>query len=67
MDHNELAQRLERRLDRIEEKLDSHLTSMSTNKADIQWVKGYIRLSLSTMVAIIAGVITTMIRVFVKN
>jgi len=54
------------RLDRIEQKLDKHLEIVTTNQADITWVKGYIRVSVSAILAITAGVITTIFRVFFK-
>ncbi len=67
MNHEELANRLEKRLERIEEKLDNYLQVASTNKADISWVKGYIKVSLSALIAVTAGVITTIFRVFFKT
>ena len=64
MDHEELAKRLETRLDKIETKLDRYLEMNAHQEADIKWVKGYIKVSLSAIVAISAGLITTIFRTF---
>ena len=58
------TQRIEDRLDRIEKKLDDSLTQMSTNSADIGWVKGYIKTSVAFITALTAGVITSLFNIF---
>jgi len=67
MDHEELAKRLEQRLDKIEDKLDKHLEQVTTNTADIKWVQGYIRLSLTALIALGTGVVTTIFKVFFRT
>jgi hypothetical protein len=57
---------LNRRLDRIEEKLDKHLEQVSTNTADIQWIRGYVRLSGILIVSLLGGVATTIIKLFIN-
>lgn len=66
-DHADLAARIERRLDKIEDKIDSHLEKVTKNTADIKWVQGYIKVSLSALIAVGAGVVTTIFRVFFKG
>jgi hypothetical protein len=67
MDHKELLDRIEKRFDKIEAKLDRSLEQVATNKADIKWVQGYIKVSLSALITLGAGVVTTIIRVFFKT
>lgn len=64
MDHEELAKRLEGRIDRLEAKIDEYLKSTHEQDADLKWVKGYIRVSVSAFLAVITGLITTAIKVF---
>jgi hypothetical protein len=64
MDHEALARRLETRLDKIEGKLDTFLPQQSSHEADIKWVKGYIRLSVTAMIALGVGLITTVLKLF---
>ena len=65
--HDQLADKLEARLDKIEDKLDKHLEIASTNKADIAWTKGYIRVSLALFTTLIGGVATSLFRLFIKS
>lgn len=67
MDHEELATRLERRIDRLEAKLDKFLELENSNRADLNWVKGYIKLSLSAIIGLITGLATVVFRVFFNN
>lgn len=62
----ELVQRIEHRIDRLEEKLDKYLELMHHQEADIKWVKGYIKLSLSLIVTIITGLVSTLINYIIK-
>ncbi len=55
---------LNSRLDRIEQKLDDSLQQMSTNSADISWVKGYIKTSVAFITALTAGVLTSLFNLF---
>ena len=66
MDHDQLATRLEQRLDKIENKLDRFLEMNAAQEADLKWVKGYIKVSVSAMIAIATGLITTIFKVFFK-
>ena len=65
LDHEELASRLEKRLDKIEHKLDLHLQKAAANEVDLRWIKGYVKLSLTVIVAIGTGMVTTMFKVFI--
>ena len=65
-DQEALSKRLESRLEKIEDKLDKHLEIVATNRADLHWVKGYIKIGLSAIMAIILGLITTVFKVFYK-
>lgn len=65
-EHEELAARIEHRLAKIEEKLDKHLESVTKHSADISWVKGYIRISVTMISTIIVGVVGLVLKVFIK-
>ena len=67
MHNRELVERVEQRLDNIESKLDKHLEQVSTNKADISWIKGHIKISVTTTIALVTGLVTTIFKVFFKT
>lgn len=50
------------RLTRIEQKLDQHLEKSSKHEADLVWVKGYIKTSITLFISLTVGIITTFIR-----
>lgn len=69
--NEKLGERLERRLDRIEEKLDKFLereaiqeAQLSSQASDINWVKGYIKFSVSAIITIVGGVVTLIFNMF---
>jgi hypothetical protein len=62
MNHTELAERLEKRLNDIEAKLDKHLERSIKNETDLNWVRGHIRNSVVLMITLIGGVVTTFLR-----
>ena len=64
MNHDELAERLEKRLDNIEKKLDNSLEQMTVNKTDINWLKGYVKSSIAFLVTLSAGVVTSLFNIF---
>lgn len=66
MDHNELAERLEKRLDKIEDKLDKHLETVSVNKADINWLRGSLKIGMTAFLTFVGGLVITAIKVFYK-
>lgn len=66
MNHEELAKRLEKRLDIIEDKLDTYLSVVSTNKTDLLWVKGYIKMSLTALVGVGMAVLSLILKIFTK-
>lgn len=66
MNHQELAARLERRLDKIEQKLDKHLETTTTHESDLKWVKGYIKFSLTSLIALVGAVSTALFKLFIK-
>jgi hypothetical protein len=50
-------ERLEERLDRIEGKLDTYLETTSTNKADINWLKGSVKFIVTGLISVISLVL----------
>ena len=65
MDHSELAVRLEKRLDKIEEKLDKHLELVAQHKVELEWTKGYIRVSIALFTTLIGGTAASLFRLFI--
>ena len=66
MNHEELAARLEHRLDKIEDKLDKHLVINASQEADLKWIKGYIRFSIVALISLGGTVATTLFKLFSK-
>ncbi len=58
MDHTQLLNRMEHRLDKIEKKLDQHLAITSAHTADMSWIKGYIKLSLLALISLTGAIVT---------
>ena len=73
MNYDQLAEHIDKKIDqitdrvsRIEDKLDRYLEQQSEQKADISWIKGYIKVSVSTLLALSTGLITTIISMYNK-
>ncbi len=66
-EHEELAKRVDARLDRIEAKLDAYLATLAKNENDLTWVRGYIKISVSAIISLAIGVVTALISVFTKT
>jgi hypothetical protein len=49
--------RLEERLDRIETKLDTYLETASTNKADITWLKGSVKILITGLISVFSLIV----------
>lgn len=49
-------QQMDEKLDRIESKLDNHLERISKAEESIDWVKGFIKLTFSAILAIGSGI-----------
>jgi len=67
MDHQDLANIIEKRLDRLETKLDKHLEQTAEHHADLVWVRGYIRTSIMALITLAGGVLTTIFKLFVRT
>lgn len=48
-------------------KLDTYLKDQSKQTVDIDWIKGYIKVSLSAIIALFAAIATTIFEVFIKQ
>lgn len=66
MSDNELKQHLDerfdnvdKRLERVEEKLDDHLSRLSTAEASIEWLRGHAKLSI-TIILSVAGFLASL-------
>ena len=64
MNHDELLTAIDKRLDKIEEKLDKHLEIVSTNKADIAWLRGSIKTVLTFIISLAGGLILAFVKLF---
>lgn len=66
MNHEDLSKQINQRFDRLEDKIEEYAKLTTANETNLQWVKGYIKLSLSAMIALAAGVVTTLFKTFFK-
>lgn len=57
---------LVKRLDRIESKLDIYLEKLVKHDTDIEWLRHYLKISLSAVIAVAVGLITTVLNTFIK-
>jgi hypothetical protein len=69
MDHNELASRIEKRLDNIDtkldrhdSKLDKHLEQVSRHEVELAWIKGNAKLGVTIFLTVITGTILAIIK-----
>lgn len=49
--------KIDARLDRIEQKLDSHLDRVSKNEADISWIKGHVKIVTTLAIAVLGTIL----------
>jgi hypothetical protein len=61
--HNDQDE-LVKRLDRIEHKLDIYLERITTHEADLNWVRGYIKLSVGAILSLMGGLATVLLKIF---
>ncbi len=64
MNHDELLTAIDKRLDKIEDKLDKHLEIVATNKADIVWLRGSVKLIATFIISLAGGVILALFKLF---
>lgn len=64
MNHDELLTAIDKRLDKIEDKLDKHLEIVATNKADIAWLRGSVRLISTFIISLAGGLILAFVKLF---
>jgi len=57
MDKDSLQSHLDKRFDRLEHKLDDHLSRISKAETEIHWIKGISRISLTLLLAVIGFLI----------
>ncbi len=55
---------IDKRLDKIETKLDEHLKISATNTADISWIKGFIKYTKGLLAALVVGTVSSLFKVF---
>ena len=75
MDHHELLKEIQeifdKRFDRVEEKVDQTNQKLDKfsevaikNKADIEWVRGYIKTTLTILITLITAAVTVVASFF---
>lgn len=55
MDLHDLKTHLDNRIDRLEEKLDDHLSRISKAETSIEWLRGHVKYSVSILMAALTG------------
>jgi ribosome-associated translation inhibitor RaiA len=53
----DLQQHIDKRIDKLEKKLDRHIEVTTTNAADLAWVKGSVKISITLAIAMIGWLI----------
>jgi len=66
LNHEELYQKLDSRLTRIENKLDTYLENSIKNTTNITWLQGYVKVSLSLFITLIGATATALFKIFTK-
>lgn len=66
MNHEELLAVLDKRLDKIEEKLDKHLAIVASNSTSIDWLRGSIKILTTFIFSLAGGVILALFKLFAK-
>lgn len=63
---HDLKKHLDNRLDRIETKLDDHLSRLSKAETSIEWLRGHARMSLTILVAALTGMAGALYQYLIK-
>lgn len=64
MQHDDLIDHLNRRFDRLEEKLDDYQVKTIETKQDVTWLKGYVKVSLSALVTLGGAILAYLLHTF---
>ena len=62
MDHEELLKKIEERIDRLEQSLRPHFERAASQDTDIKWIKGWIKVSLTAIMAIVSSIIAAFVQ-----
>lgn len=57
MEIKDLRDHLDQRIDRLETKLDDHLSRISKAEESIEWLKGHVRISISVLLVFVTGLV----------
>ncbi|MFW7382370.1 MAG: hypothetical protein ACOH5I_26470 [Oligoflexus sp.] len=57
MELRDLQEHIDKRIDKLEAKLDKHITVITTNEADLAWVKGSVKITITLAIAMIGWLI----------
>jgi hypothetical protein len=55
MDHETLLAAVDKRFDRLEEKLDKYAVQTTKNTNDISWIRGSLKLSVSAIITLLGS------------
>lgn len=58
----QLEERASKRLDKIEEKLDTYTEGAAAAKADINWLKGYVKITTTLLITVIGTMVSFILR-----
>lgn len=61
---DEMVQEMHRRFDKLEAKLDTYAEQTTAAKQDLQWLKGYVKVSLSALIALGGALISAAFKLF---
>lgn len=61
MDHEHLAERIERRIDKLESKLDPVVKQVVENKKDIDWLRGSAKILITLSISLVGILLTALL------
>ena len=67
MNHEQLAKRIEERLDKIEAKLDVHMKQATKNETHISWLRGFTKVNIAALFTLTFGLIAMVVEIFIKH
>lgn len=66
MNHEQIVGEINKRIDKLETKIDGYFEKEMANFVDIKWIKGYIRFSLVALLTVGAALVPVIVKLFVK-
>jgi len=63
----DIIERMDARLDRIEQKLDNHLERVSKAETSIQWLQGHVKIATTVFISALGGMALVLIKLILGD